>query len=86
MATLSKRVCYEGWTPHLTKNFARMRRPIVLRDVELVEMGVAPEFLDDFSDALERRLRWAIGSVMRWGAFVGRKASQVSAEKLEIGG
>jgi len=78
-------VCFEDWTPHLTTNFARMRHQIELYYVELIEMGVAPEFVDNFADALDRRLKWATGSVMRWGAFVGSKASQ-AAENLESGG
>lgn len=66
-------VLYEDWTPFLAENFARMLKQIQMHYLQLTRDGVSAELLDRFSTALAKRLSWPSGSVMRWGAFVGKK-------------
>lgn len=66
-------VATEDWTAHLPANFRRMRDQIDrFREAMLAE-GVPAGNLDRFAEALDRRLRWAPGSVLTWRAFACRR-------------
>lgn len=59
------------WTPHLGKNFRRMRAQIEVNRDRLIAQGVPAALLERFAASLDQRLAWREGSVLEWGAFVG---------------
>jgi sarcosine/dimethylglycine N-methyltransferase len=60
----------EDWSSHLPTNFLRMRRQIDIRRRPMLEEGVSAETLDRFAEALEVRLRWPVGAVLQWRAYL----------------
>lgn len=64
---------FEDWTPSLKANFDRMLEQIGRSRDSLVRSGVQETYLAQFSAALRERINWAEGSVLQWGAFVGRR-------------
>lgn len=65
-------IIHIDWTAHLHENFCRMTLQIQQFRERLICEGVASQFLDRFTDSLQRRLEWKPGSVLEWGAFVCR--------------
>lgn len=61
------------WSEHLHANFSAMLGQIQRHGDEMLRQGVKPGTLESFTIALERRLAWSGGFVMRWAAFVCRK-------------
>lgn len=60
------------WTPHLAENFRRMLIRIEDNRSFLMADGVPADLLDRFADSLRKRIAWAPGSVLEWGAFACR--------------
>lgn len=63
----------EDWTHHLETNFQRMFDQISEHRDAMIRQGVPEDYLDAFARSLESRIRWARGSVLRWGAFTAMR-------------
>jgi ubiquinone/menaquinone biosynthesis C-methylase UbiE len=66
-------VSHIDWTPYLNENFRRMRAQITRNRESLIADGVPADLLNRFSESLEKRITWAPGSVLEWGAFACRR-------------
>lgn len=62
-------VGFADWTEFLADNFANMLQMIKQHYDQLLQQGVPQTHLDTFAAALNQRLTWPTGTVMRWGAF-----------------
>lgn len=64
----------EEWTPHLAANFRRMRQQIDRHGARMLREEVGAELLEGFAKALDQRLNWAPGSVLKWQAYLASAA------------